>query len=143
MGAFRRFSALLGLSGVLGSQDLRKLSLLQWNPHWQCVVWDMNNCVEEAGKAFTAELEKKDVDFANLIEYVNPSGILPREWTNVRSAPTCGLDSLDLVYNHVRWAPADDKPAMKGCMLTKPPDRPYVIQELRMWEGGSHLDSRC
>eukprot|EP00429_Kryptoperidinium_foliaceum_P076466 CAMPEP_0176209726 /NCGR_PEP_ID=MMETSP0121_2-20121125/13779_1 /TAXON_ID=160619 /ORGANISM="Kryptoperidinium foliaceum, Strain CCMP 1326" /LENGTH=325 /DNA_ID=CAMNT_0017548741 /DNA_START=1 /DNA_END=975 /DNA_ORIENTATION=+ len=119
----------LALLGCAALGQRAPLSLLQWNPHWQCVVWNSRNCTEEAGKALVATLEGEDVDFANLIEYADPAGILPENWTNIRNAGLCGRDSLDLIYNSARWTPVIGMWPSRGCMQVIPADRPYLIME--------------
>lgn len=115
VGAMPLRGVALALLGCAALGQRAPLSLLQWNPHWQCVVWNSRNCTEEAGKALVATLEGEDVDFANLIEYADPAGILPENWTNIRNAGLCGRDSLDLIYNSARWTPVIGMWPSRGC----------------------------
>lgn len=120
-----RFCVLLSAFAFILGSGFPDLQLLQWNPHWQCFVWNPNNCSAEAAAILPQILQDSDIDFANIIEFEVPNFTLPSNWTGIPSNDSCGIDQVDLIYNNVRWLPSG--PSVKGCMAPK--DRPFIIQQ--------------
>jgi len=108
-----------------------KINVLQWNPHWQCFVWDEQDCKGEAERQANEWLAALDLDFANLIEFADPNFTVPSGWTALTAH--CDHDLVSLVYNDRRWR-ADPSPAARadGCLVASfngsAPDRPFVVQ---------------
>eukprot|EP00405_Crypthecodinium_cohnii_P008511 CAMPEP_0206437444 /NCGR_PEP_ID=MMETSP0324_2-20121206/11045_1 /ASSEMBLY_ACC=CAM_ASM_000836 /TAXON_ID=2866 /ORGANISM="Crypthecodinium cohnii, Strain Seligo" /LENGTH=436 /DNA_ID=CAMNT_0053904727 /DNA_START=22 /DNA_END=1332 /DNA_ORIENTATION=- len=103
------------------------LSLLQWNPHWQCFVWNQDDCANRVVALANEYLEKYDVDFANFIE-LESKDWRPREgWMSVESTRDCSNDITEIVYNTARWTVSTD-PAHKATGCLEGNDRPFVLQ---------------
>mmetsp|Transcript_139396 Transcript_139396/g.347579 ORF Transcript_139396/g.347579 Transcript_139396/m.347579 type:complete len:297 (-) Transcript_139396:116-1006(-) len=107
-------------------QEGTALSLLQWNPHWQCFAQDKDGCEASAEEYLTTQLKALDVDFANIVELEDSSYAPPAGWAAIRQQ--CNLDVTVLIYNSARWKPAPiSRSTVKGCM--KPNDRAFVVQQ--------------
>ena len=51
-----------------------ELRIYQWNPHWQCFYQNTHSKCKERGKALLNRgLRNMQIDFANVIELVDPS----------------------------------------------------------------------
>jgi len=80
-----------------------KLTLLQFNPHWECLDPKYGGtCAPPAIAFLNLRLKSDSVDFANFVhthsfDYSPPDGFTPL-------VQTCNLDRIALLYNHDRWA---------------------------------------
>lgn len=100
-------------------------NLFVWNPHWQCFVWNQNDCAENVEEALNMFLVAFDVDLAAVIELDDASYQSPSGWDFI--VGKCGHDLVHLFYNTLRWTPSG--PQSIGCLQTDPGDRPFVIQQ--------------
>lgn len=121
-GACRFLAAVL----VAMTQVVADLHILQWNPHWQCFVWNQHDCRKEAISELTRMLESMDVDFANIIEFDDAHSLpVPSAWRSLQAE--CGPDRVALLYNQRRWRPSStDGTLQVGCMDYR--DRPFIVQ---------------
>lgn len=100
-------------------------NLFVWNPHWQCFVWNQNECAEHVIEALNMFLVAFDVDFATVIELADHTYQSPSGYEFLKSQ--CGHDLVYLFYNSLRWSPSGN--ATLGCMEVDPRlDRPFLIQ---------------
>ncbi|CAJ1398689.1 unnamed protein product [Effrenium voratum] len=106
-------------------------NLLVWNPHWQCFVWNQNDCAENVVEALNTFLVAFDVDFAAVIELAAPGYQSPSGWDFM--VGKCGHDLVHLFYNRMRWEPSGAN--VTGCMQPAPLDRPFVVQHFVSPEG--------
>merc|ERR1719158_354240 len=120
-----------------GSGDDPNLSLLQWNPHWQC--FQNPSCGNNVKGLAVQRLQSDQVDFANFIEFPadwNP----PLPWKEIRT--NCGQDKVVLVYNSAKWTATEHMKV--GCMNGA--NRPYIVQQFNGPNGiqviviGAHFD---
>jgi len=103
-----------------------EIRLLQWNPHWECVAWNQNECGRYAKESVWAELVSHGIDFANIVELGIADGDLPAGWRAIRRK--CGVDVIELMYFSHRWQVSDDDSAFaSGCMDRN--DRPFIVQQ--------------
>lgn len=111
---------------VAMTQVVADLHILQWNPHWQCFVWNQHDCRKEAISELTRMLESMDVDFANIIEFDDAHSLpVPSAWKSLQAE--CGPDRVALLYNQQRWRPSrTDGTLQVGCMDYR--DRPFIVQ---------------
>jgi len=116
-------SCLLGLAGAAAAAEVAPQNLFVWNPHWQCFVWNQNECAEHVVEALNMFLVAFDVDFATVIELADSTYQSPTGWEFI--VGKCGHDLVNLFYNTLRWTPLGSQNV--GCM-EDPEDRPYVIQ---------------
>mmetsp|Transcript_55103 Transcript_55103/g.129351 ORF Transcript_55103/g.129351 Transcript_55103/m.129351 type:complete len:345 (-) Transcript_55103:17-1051(-) len=124
----------LALTGMAASSTkLTPQNLLVWNPHWQCFVWNQNDCAGHVKNALNTFLVAFDVDFAGIIELSDVTYTPTPGWEFVVSR--CGHDVVHLFYNSKRWYPSNDT-LTPGCMLQYPTqDRPYILQHFSSPEG--------
>lgn len=116
------------------------LTLLQWNPHWQCFdeKHDGKGCSTNASHYLSQLLQPPpygrsaviDIDFATVIEM--PSWTPPSGWGAISGS--CAKDPITLIYRSSRWQPAEARSI--GCM--SPQDRPFLLQAFN-GPNGQHI----
>lgn len=134
------FAALVGLalayppSGEPSrTKPLGSLSVLQWNPHWQCFSEPRYaDCSRNVPGLLESRLSSFAVDFANLVE-LNISWTPPYPWRAISAI--CSPDSVEcydqisLVYNSEKWFAVAGAGSARGCIQSYPsPNRPYIVQ---------------
>ncbi|CAE8677556.1 unnamed protein product [Polarella glacialis] len=109
------------------------LNLFMWNPHWQCFVWNQNDCKGEVEKALETFFPAFDIDFAALVELADSNYTTPDGWSSNQSH--CGHDLVNLVFNTNKWRMATSPGSyIAGCMV--PNDRPFIVQLFESTSGG-------
>lgn len=116
---FRQFAAaavlMTSVSGSFSKLGLDTLTVMHWNPHWQC--WSNEDCSSNASKTLTGLLASKSMDFANVIELESPY-TPPANWKALGAYESCGHPYGDwdtLFYNSDRWKLVRNETA---CMYT-------------------------
>lgn len=123
--------ALLSVIATATPSHEQDFQLLQWNPHWQCFLWDEHGCSANAQQTLTQLLVLGSIDFANIVELAAKDYLLPEGFEKLEQV--CGVDSTALIYNKLRWRPsADVVGGASGCMSRN--DRPFVVQQFDMVE---------
>lgn len=123
---------------VTGGGPDPDLTLLQWNPHYQC--GQSPACSGAMTGLATERLQSEQVDFANFIEFP-PSWTPPAPWKTIQKY--CGKDLVSLVYNSGKWTAVDNM-KRDGCIIGS--DRPYIVQQFDGPDGsqvvviGAHYD---
>eukprot|EP00445_Apocalathium_hangoei_P019171 CAMPEP_0203906318 /NCGR_PEP_ID=MMETSP0359-20131031/47960_1 /ASSEMBLY_ACC=CAM_ASM_000338 /TAXON_ID=268821 /ORGANISM="Scrippsiella Hangoei, Strain SHTV-5" /LENGTH=355 /DNA_ID=CAMNT_0050830939 /DNA_START=1 /DNA_END=1068 /DNA_ORIENTATION=- len=108
------------------SRGWLQFQLLQWNPHWQCFVWNQNNCSTHVESQLNEWLEEYDVDFANAVEIVDSNYTTPKAWSVLRTS--CGPDRVALIYNNLRWRALEGNGTFQSAGCMEEDDRPYIVQ---------------
>ena len=114
-----------------------ELRIYQWNPHWQCFYQKTHSTCKERGKALLNRgLRNMQIDFANVIELVDPSYRPPGGFQMLKATCNSKENAL-LIYDASKWKPSNRGGSrVSGCMTRK--DRAFNVQ---MFEsvGGSPL----
>ena len=99
------------------------ISLVHWNPHWQCFSPAQPACTAGATAALDKLLAEGTVDFVNVIEFerVNTTYSLPDQWVALGAYESCGTphgdwDTLFYDARHWRVVGSASKAAV-GCVV--------------------------
>eukprot|EP00913_Durusdinium_trenchii_P033093 g30983.t1 len=111
--------------GGATAMEVAPQNLFVWNPHWQCFVWNQNDCAENVEEALNMFLVAFDVDLAAVIELDDASYQSPSGWDFI--VGKCGHDLVHLFYNTLRWTPSGPQSILS--LSEYPGDRPFVIQQ--------------
>ena len=118
------------------------LSLLTFNPHYQCFAAGNECCSNVIVNYINTNLISRNIDFANIIEmeiynYQPPTGfsIINKQCGSISSG-----DYISMIYNNVRWTPVGAPNTY--CIG----NRPTIIQQYRLinqntlvWVIGAHF----
>jgi hypothetical protein len=116
----------VALAAAPVAASLDSLTVLQWNPHWECFVSEnMDTCGNNAFDELSKLLSDNAIDFANVVEINEESDVYqpPEPW-QITTART-GQDSTALVYNSASWTPIGD--AITGSVVDDQ-DRAFAVQ---------------
>mmetsp|Transcript_27254 Transcript_27254/g.64009 ORF Transcript_27254/g.64009 Transcript_27254/m.64009 type:complete len:296 (+) Transcript_27254:52-939(+) len=104
-----------------------ELRIYQWNPHWQCFYQNTHSKCKERGKALLNRgLRNMQIDFANVIELVDPSYRPPGGFQMLKATCNSKENAL-LIYDSSKWKPSSKGGSrVSGCITRK--DRAFNVQ---------------
>lgn len=124
---------MLTLASLVQSHDL---NLFMWNPHWQCFVWNQNQCAASVIRNLEVFLPAFSVDFAGVVELGDRLWVPPSPYSSQTSQ--CSHDLTTLLANTQRWsASATNGSYIEGCMANN--DRPFLVQQFDSVDGQEKL----
>merc|ERR1711953_287159 len=112
------------------------LSLLQWNPHYQCFS-EPAECSQEVQDAISAKLDGS-IDVANVIE-LEPATPYQAPSSYQAIVSTAGVDTTTLFYNSDRWDLASQQTGINLKGGSDNTDRSAVVVTLTSKTGGQGL----
>ncbi|CAE7569466.1 unnamed protein product [Symbiodinium natans] len=112
---------------ALNSSSPSELRIYQWNPHWQCFYLKSQQvCKERAKSLLNQGLRNMRIDFANVIELVDPSYRPPGGYGVLKATCNAKENAL-LIYDSSRWKPSSRGGSRaSGCITHK--DRAFNVQ---------------
>lgn len=126
------------LQETLTTSSGNQISLLHWNPHWECFLNNKYICAQNAIQLATNMIRSLgyDPDFAGFIEFEDPL-YTPSYPYKLLGGDVCTMgygDWATIMYDSSKWAPVGN--ASSGCLPTGSSDaRAYIVQRFNSLHG--------
>lgn len=114
---------LLG-AGPNAEAETQTLSVMHWNPHWECFVQANDTCGATVRASVDAMLSAGFLDIVNLVMFEVKDYRPPAPYNMIESK--CGNDIVRLFYNQERWNITSDTGSKLLCLDGD--DRAAVVQ---------------
>lgn len=117
---------LLGAAGPDADAEAQTMSVMHWNPHWECFAQANDTCGVTVRASVDAMFRAGFLDIVNLVMFETKDYHPPAPYAMLKT--TCGQDVVRLFYNQKYWNLTSGQESKHLCLDGN--DRPAIVQSL-------------